>query len=132
MSWIDQLSNTQAIWGIFPNGDVPLTNLLLLELKYVPGNRLTVVLASEVLPSKLPDRWLERGVHAIELRFDLRTSELEIDVPGEIDESPRLSVSLGDGIFEVRSQESTDCFSLKARVFSASLLVQPVDFQSLQ
>ncbi len=131
MSWIDQLSNAQAVWGVFPNGDVPLTNLLLLEFKYSPSNRLTVALASTVLPSRLPDRWLERGVQAIELRFDLGTVALEINVPKELGESPMLSASLSDGVFEVRSQESHDYFSLKARVFSAQLLAQPVDLQSL-
>jgi hypothetical protein len=131
MSWIDQFSNAQAVWGVFPNGDVPLTNLLLLDFKYASGNKLTVALVSTVLPPQLPDRWLGRGVQAIELRFEFGTVELEVNVPKELGESPMLSASFSEGIFELRAQESLDCFSLKARVFSARLLVQPVDLQSL-
>ena len=131
MSWIDQLSNAKAVWGILPNGDVPLTDLLLLELKYAPGNRLTVALASTVLPSQMPARWQERGVQEIELRFGLGTIELAFNVPSELDEAPMLSVSLIDGVFEVRSQASPDAIWLKTRVFSASLVVQPLGSQVL-
>jgi len=123
--WTKHLSNINEVRSLFPQGGLILSDLQLLGLEYVPGNKLLVKLLSDRLPDDVPQRWRDRGAKGIEICLDAGVSSLSMWVPKEFDEMPRLSVSIDENWIRVVAQGTEGSFKIEASTFYVRLDAKP-------
>ena len=127
MSWINLLTNSKEIRGVFPDDELSLENLTFLHFKYETGSQFSIAFLAEHLPTSVPVRWIANGVVGAELLFRVGAASLEVNIPSEFVEFPRASVSVLPGAISVVSSEPSLPFHIRATSFYASLRVTPID-----
>jgi hypothetical protein len=116
--WIDYLSNSQAVRGVFGENIPELRRLELEQIILDPSGGVDVALNLGSLPDKIPARWMEKGFDSLQFRMRFTVRELAIRRNGAR-VTQKVSVELEDGRLHVVSEDGL--FELTASVISARI-----------
>jgi hypothetical protein len=125
MDWYQFISSDLALRSQFPDGPPSLSDLDFLELKYRPGNILTLTVITPIQKNGLPDRWLKQGASRIEFTLRMGIVSAVIDIPKEYDDGITVNIQIKPSSVKVEGNQTSNKFLIEAKTFSIGVTARP-------